>query len=171
MSDHSEPVSQVKAFHRKTLGFFWKALQCEMIYLKTDFSLLPKSWMIHCSSCCSTLSSQIKWETTEDFTKGMALRALGREGGWEPKRGLSAIKRSGMRFTKAVAVGVEILARTSQTFDPTFSSRPRRLFCFKNYFYFYVLYILPTRNWLCLLPEKRCTVQLCTHFTDLSSFK
>lgn len=60
-----------------------------------------------------------------------------------------------MRFTKAMAVGKEILARTSPTSDSIFSSRPRRLFCSKIYFSFYVLYILPTGNWFCLLPKEK----------------
>lgn len=94
----------------------------------------------------STPSSQIKRETTEDFMRGTVLGALGQRKGSDLKRGLSAIKRGGMRFTKAMAIGVEMPARTSQTSDPAFSSRPRRLFCLKKYFHFYVLYILATRN-------------------------
>lgn len=66
-----------------------------------------------------------------------------------------------------MAVGVESLARTSQTSDPTFSSRPRRLFCFKNYFYFYVLYFLPARNRLCLLVEKKVHYTIMYWFHSL----
>lgn len=135
-----------------------------MVYFEADFALLPKSWRIHYSFCCSTPSSQIKsdyWRLGWRFVKPQ-----GREEGWEPKRGLNAIKRGGTTLTKAMAIGHEIMPRTSQTPDPAFS-RPMRQFCFKNHFYFYLLCILPTRNWFCLLSKgRRCTVQLCAGFTE-----
>lgn len=115
----------------------------------------------------STISDQIRPSKTP--LKAWFKKPQDGKAGWEPKRGLSTIKRCGMKFTKAMAVGKEILAKTRPTFDSIISSRPRRLFCFKIYFSFYVLYLLSTRNWFCLLPkekkERRCTVQLCAVFT------
>jgi len=48
---------------------------------KTAFRLRPKKRLIHCSSCCSTPSTQINWETVEGFAEVMVLGALG-QGRW-----------------------------------------------------------------------------------------